>query len=81
MKRDFSNVKRVVVKLGTNILTQNNAIDFDLIERLAGQISSLHHAGKKVLLVSSGAIGIGAQQLKINRKIFYAKAFLQKEII
>ena len=69
MKRDFSNVKRVVVKLGTNILTQNNAIDFDLIERLAGQISSLHHAGKKVLLVSSGAIGIGAQQLKINRKI------------
>ena len=69
MKRDFSNVKRVVVKLGTNILTQNNAIDFYLIERLAGQISSLHHAGKKVLLVSSGAIGIGAQQLKINRKI------------
>lgn len=69
MKRDFSNVKRVVIKLGTNILTKNNSIDFDFIERLAGQISKLHQSGIKILMVSSGAIGIGAKQLNIEKKI------------
>ncbi|MCK5283316.1 MAG: glutamate 5-kinase [Nanoarchaeota archaeon] len=66
--RDFSNAKRIVVKVGTNVLTKKNAIDSDYIKKIANEISKLVDKGIKVILVSSGAIGFGSMKLKLKQK-------------
>ncbi|MCK4752924.1 MAG: glutamate 5-kinase [Planctomycetes bacterium] len=62
--RDFSKIKRVVVKIGTNILTKGDGVNAAYVRRVAGQISSLLKDGKQVVIISSGAIGMGIGQLK-----------------
>jgi len=63
--RDFSKAKRIVVKIGTNILTKNSRIDTAYVRRIARQINSLLKTGRQVVIISSGAIGMGAGQLYI----------------
>ena len=63
--RDFANIKRIVVKVGTSTLTKGSGIDTEYIDALAGQIAALVKQGKQILLVTSGAIGMGAKQLSI----------------
>jgi glutamate 5-kinase len=67
--RDFCKIKRLVIKVGTNVLSKNNRIDSDFIQILARQISELVAQGKQVILVTSGAIGMGARILKITKPI------------
>ena len=62
--RDFSKIRRIVIKVGTNLLTKDNGIDEERIGDIARQIAELKNRGMQVLLVSSGAIGMGAKQLK-----------------
>jgi glutamate 5-kinase len=67
--RDLSGVHRVVVKIGTNVLTAAGALDDDYIDTVASQVSELVGAGRQVLLVSSGAIGMGARELGLEHKV------------
>ncbi len=71
--RDFSKVKRIVIKIGTNILTKNGGIDAGYVRRFARQINSLLKAGRQVIIVSSGAIGMGAGQLEMHGKVMNTK--------
>ncbi len=51
---------RVVVKAGTNSLTDANSnVDDDKLDKLVDDIVDLRNQGKEVILVSSGAIGAG----------------------
>jgi glutamate 5-kinase len=53
------------VKIGSRVLTsRGEGLDFDVINDLAEQISGLAHAGKEVVLVSSGAVAAGIKALK-----------------
>ncbi len=61
--RNFENAKRIVVKIGTNILTKDAGVDAGYVRRVAGQVDSLLRDGRQVVIVSSGAIGMGAGQL------------------
>jgi len=61
--RDFSKTKRIVIKIGTNTLTKDGGVDAAYVRRMAGQISSLLATGRQVVIISSGAIGMGAGQL------------------
>jgi glutamate 5-kinase len=63
--RDFGKVKRIVVKIGTNTLSRAGRIDTGYIRHLARQISELVAQGRQVVLVTSGAIGMGAGQLEV----------------
>ncbi len=63
--RDFSTVRRIVVKVGTNVLTHGGHVDEHYIALLAAQIASIRSSGREVCLVSSGAIGFGAVELGI----------------
>jgi glutamate 5-kinase len=63
--RDFSKAKRVVIKIGTNILTKEAGIDADYVAQIAGQVSELLKTGKNTLIITSGAIGMGASQLAL----------------
>ncbi|MCF7955017.1 MAG: glutamate 5-kinase [Phycisphaerae bacterium] len=64
--RNFSNAKRVVVKIGTNTLTKDGMIDTDYIVHIAGQIAKLLESGRQVMIVSSGAIGLGASAIGLE---------------
>jgi glutamate 5-kinase len=57
--RNFDNAKRIVVKIGTNILTRGSGVDTAYVRRIAQQISTLLKTGRQVVIVSSGAIGMG----------------------
>lgn len=67
--RQFGNVRRVVVKIGTNVLTAGEEIDLGYITTIAEQIRSIRETGREVCLVSSGAIGLGAQELGLVGRI------------
>ena len=61
--------KRIVVKVGTSSLTYDNGkMNLGNIDRLCRSISDLMNRGKEVLLVSSGAIGVGIGYLDLKER-------------
>lgn len=61
--------KRIVVKLGTNLLTGGTGkLDTDIMSDLTGQLASLHHEGYDIIMVSSGAVAAGRQKLSLTRE-------------
>ena len=61
--------KRIVVKVGTSTLTYDNGkMNLGNIDRLCRSISDLMNRGKEVLLVSSGAIGVGIGYLDLKER-------------
>ena len=66
MKRDMSSIQRVVIKVGTNLLSTKDGIDESCIDRIAEQLVKLQQKGLQVLLVTSGAIGMGAKELRLT---------------
>jgi glutamate 5-kinase len=64
--RNFSNSKRIAVKIGTNTLSKDGVIDSSYIRSVADQIAALVKDGRQVVLITSGAIGMGAGRLGIT---------------
>ncbi len=62
-KQRLINARRIVVKLGSNVITARNSLDMDVIESISGQISELMDKGVEVLLVSSGAMAAGIRKM------------------
>jgi len=59
----------VVVKVGTNVLTRaDGTLEPSQLQRLADQLQRLRATGRKVVLVSSGAIGAGVGRLGLPRR-------------
>ena len=57
---DVSSKKRIVLKLGTSTLTHKTGkLNIRRMTNLVRIFSDLHNAGKELLLVSSGAVGMG----------------------
>lgn len=60
---------RIVIKIGTSTLIHNNSQpNMHVIDRLAYVLSELKKAGKEVVLVSSGAIGVGMGVLGLDER-------------
>ena len=61
--------KRIVVKIGSNTLTDaRGAVDRRYIASLADQLSELNDVGHEVVLVSSGAIAAGREMLGLDSR-------------
>lgn len=59
----------VVIKVGTNVLADaGGALDRHRIQSLADQIHRLRDGGRKVVLVTSGAIGAGVGKLGLGKR-------------
>ena len=55
---------RIVVKLGTNLLTAgSDRLSLETMASLAGQIAQLHKQGLEIIIVSSGAVAAGRHRL------------------
>jgi len=62
-----ANAKRVVVKAGTNSLTDGSSkLDDAKLDKLVDDIVGLRERGKEVLLVSSGAVGAGRGRIGLE---------------
>jgi glutamate 5-kinase len=65
----LKDIKRVVVKVGTSTLTYNNGkLNIKRIEQLVRVLSDLKNGGKEIILVTSGAIGVGTSKLGLHER-------------
>ncbi len=68
-KEILANAETIVIKVGTNVLTRaDGTLEPNQVHSLADQIFRLKQAGKKVALVSSGAIGAGMGRLGLKQR-------------
>lgn len=59
--------KRVVFKFGTNVLRNDDKeISLSRIYSFIEEISKLHRQGMEIIIVTSGAVGLGAKTLNVN---------------
>ncbi len=64
MRSAAINAKRIVVKVGSALVTNNGAgLDDAFILDIAKQISVIHQSERQIILVSSGAIAAGLKRL------------------
>ena len=61
--------KRIVVKVGTSTLTHKTGrLNIRRVEQLVKTLADLYNAGHEVILVSSGAIGLGMGKLGLRER-------------
>ncbi len=61
--------KRIVVKVGTSSVTHpNGTINLRFIDKLCGALTDLKNEGNDVILVTSGAVGVGKYRMNLQDK-------------
>jgi len=69
MATDFRGARRIVVKVGSSLVTnRGHGLDRAALARWAAQIATLRTQGREIVLVSSGAIAEGMQRLGWARR-------------
>jgi glutamate 5-kinase len=63
----LQSARRVVIKLGTGIVTGDGQFNAAHLDPLAETIAGLKKEGRQIVLVSSGAVGLGRGQLRLHR--------------
>lgn len=65
----FKDYKRIVIKVGTSTITYpNGKLNLRMIERICWMMADLKNRDKEVVLVSSGAIGVGSISLGFTKR-------------
>ena len=66
---DITHANTIVIKVGTSTLTYpNGKLNLRGMASLCKTISDLQNSGKKIILVSSGAIGVGMGKLDLKER-------------
>lgn len=69
MRKKIIDAKIIVVKMGTTSVTHpNGTLDFRKLDNLARVLTDLENSGKKMVLVSSGAIGAGMNRMDMKER-------------
>jgi glutamate 5-kinase len=67
-KTSFDNAKRVIVKVGSNVLTENSGLDLNVVRSISRQICRLIDRGLEVILVTSGAMAAGIRKIGLAKR-------------
>ena len=70
MRSTFKDKERIVFKVGTSTITheQTGGLDLVKLEKFIRILTDLHNQGKDIIVVSSGAIGVGRKSLGLTQK-------------
>ncbi|HVO67749.1 MAG TPA: glutamate 5-kinase [Syntrophales bacterium] len=75
-KTILANIKRVLIKIGSAVLTGENGLDLQIIEQLVDEMAQLTKEGYQIVIVTSGAIASGKHRMGITGKL---KSMPQKQ--
>jgi glutamate 5-kinase len=67
-KRILRRSRRVVVKIGSQVLSSPDGIEEGRIKELTRDLAALSHGGKEIVVVSSGAVASGMTRLGVKDK-------------
>ena len=68
-RKYLKNKKKIVFKVGTSLLAyENGKINLQRMEKLVRVLADLSNSGKEVILVSSGAVGVGVGMIGLDGK-------------
>ena len=59
--------KRIVVKIGTKVITENGVLSEQAVERIVDQVAALRKKDIEVVVVTSGAVATGASRVSLTR--------------
>lgn len=66
-RNEFINAKRIVIKLGTNVLRNDEGyVSLPRVYSFIEDIANLVKSGKEVIIVTSGAVGLGKKRLGLE---------------
>lgn len=66
---EIQQAKRIVVKIGTSTLTyKNGKLNMRHMEQLCRVLTDLHNSGREIILVTSGAIGVGVGKMGLAKR-------------
>ncbi len=75
-RASLAGANRIVIKIGTSTIMRRDegprsegGIDVEYLHLIAAQIAELSRAGKQPIVVTSGAIGMGARELGIEKRV------------
>lgn len=71
-RADLDKARLIVVKVGSAVLADKSSLNYDAISSLAAQITELYKSGRKIVLVSSGAVAAGKTVLRSIGKTEFA---------
>ncbi|HWY69637.1 MAG TPA: hypothetical protein VNX88_13290 [Terriglobales bacterium] len=70
LRHQLRRARTIVVKVGTKVLVQSDgSVAKDVLKELVKSVSTLRMSGRRVLLVTSGAIGIGSRRLSVSSEM------------
>jgi glutamate 5-kinase len=69
MRSKIKKSEKIVIKVGTSSLTYDNGkVNISSLEKLVRKLADLSNKGKEIILVSSGAVGIGMGRLNMDKR-------------
>lgn len=67
MRKNLQKAQRIIIKFGTNVLTNSDGnLALSRIYSFIEDIAQLKKQGKEIIIVTSGAVGLGAKKLKLE---------------
>jgi len=64
----FKDAKRIVVKIGSGVLTEDNGLNLKALKSISRQICQLADRGLEIILVSSGAMASGIKKIGLSKR-------------
>ena len=64
----FKSAKRIVVKVGSNVLTKDNGLNLEVVRSISRQICYLIDSGLELIFVSSGAMAAGLKKIGLPKR-------------
>jgi len=64
----LNDCRRIVVKVGSNVLTQDQGLNLKAVRSISRQICRLIDGGREVILVSSGAMASGVKKIGLSKR-------------
>src|SRR5208337_3531160 len=65
-KEFLGSVRRIVLKLGSSVVTNDQGLDRDIIDGIVDDVCRYKKLGKEFILVSSGAVAAGVRRLNFR---------------